>query len=215
MILPARQNVKGAVKLLFKHGASHMVGPGHAGQAKSYIGAAFCLFAKAGRAADKETQARYACVLKRAQFLGKLFACKHLALGAGVEAAYTMDKDAVACRMAKNRVRELQAQFDKLLESAGKIGFDADYFGQKMKKIGDEMAVKQSVIADYEARQVGSRHAAEIAAATDSMAGEPLALNEYDDRAARQLIDTIRVMGGGRLLVTFKGGIELERQIDL
>ncbi len=138
-----------------------------------------------------------------------------VALKAGVEAAYTMDKDTIVYRMAKNRVGELQAQFEKLLEAAGTVGFDEEYYGQKMKKIGDEMTAKRAVIEGYEARQAENRHEAEIAAATEAMAGEPLTLTEYDDRAARQLIDTIKVMGGGKLLVTFKGGMEIGRQIEI
>jgi DNA invertase Pin-like site-specific DNA recombinase len=135
------------------------------------------------------------------------------ALLAGIGTAYAMDKDTLIYRMAKTRVDELKAQFDALLETVGAAGFDEDYYGQRFKKISDEMAVKRAVIEEYEAKQTGKGHAAEIAAASELLEGEPLTLDEYDDHIVRQLIDTIRVTPGGALQITFKGGDTAETEV--
>ena len=136
------------------------------------------------------------------------------ALRAGLEAAYTMDKETIVYRMAKTRIEELKAQFDKLLESAGTAGFDEDYYDQRIKKIGDEMAAKRAVIEGYEARQEEKSRQAEIAAASELLEDEPFTLPGYDDQAVRQLVDTIRVLAKDRILVTLKGGMEIEQRIE-
>jgi DNA invertase Pin-like site-specific DNA recombinase len=134
---------------------------------------------------------------------------------AGIEAAYTMDKDTIIYRMAKTRMDELKAQFDKLLETAGTAGFDEDYFDQRAKKISEEMAAKRAIIEKYEAQQTERSYAAEIAAASELLENEPATLTEYDDRAIRQLVDTIRVLAGGKLKITFKGGDFIEKEVEL
>jgi hypothetical protein len=48
--------------------------------------------------------------------------------------------------------------------------------------------------------------------AAELLDGQPLAPREYDDRAVRQLIDTIRVMPDGRITIIFKGGDTVETQ---
>jgi len=116
--------------------------------------------------------------------------------------------------MAKTRVEELKAQFDKLLESAGTAGFDEDYYDQRIKKIGDEMAAKRAVIEGYEARQEEKSRQSEIAAASELLEDEPFTLPEYDDQAVRQLVDTIRVVAKDRITVTLKGGMEIEQRIE-
>jgi hypothetical protein len=135
------------------------------------------------------------------------------ALQAGIQAAYAMDKDAVIYRLAKTRCEVLKAQFEALLESAGQAAFDADYFDGKIKKITDELAAKRQIVEDYEARQKERSHEEEIAAAFELLKQEPFSLTEYDDRAVRQLIDTIKVMDGGKLRITFKGGDVVEREV--
>ena len=132
---------------------------------------------------------------------------------AGIEAAYTMDSGAIIYRMTKNRVEELKTQFEKCLEAAGKADFDAEYYDAKIKKISDEMAAKRAVIEEYEAQQADKGRDAEIVAASELLAGKPLTLTEYDDRAVRQLVDTIKVLGGSRLHITFKGGDMVEMEI--
>jgi hypothetical protein len=134
-------------------------------------------------------------------------------LYAGIEAAYMMDKETIVYRIAKTRMEELTAQFDKLLETAGKSGFDEDFYAQRFKKINDEMSTKRVVIDEYEAGQIKSNQAAEIAATTEILGNEPKKLSEYDDRAIRQLVDTIKVLAGGKLKITFKGGDTIETTI--
>jgi DNA invertase Pin-like site-specific DNA recombinase len=136
------------------------------------------------------------------------------ALRAGIEAAYTMDKETISYRMTKTRVEELKAQFDKLLETAGTAGFDEDYYDRKIKKIGEEMTAKRAVIAGYEARQSEKSRDAKIAAASALLEGESFVLTEYDDQVARQLVDTIRVLAKDRMLVTLKGGMEIRQQLE-
>jgi hypothetical protein len=136
------------------------------------------------------------------------------ALLAGIGAACAMDTETIVYRRAKTRAEELKAQFDKLLESAGTAAFDEDYYGQRFKKISDEMATKRAVIEAYEAKQAGKDHEAKTAAAAELLDGQPLAPREYDDRAVRQLIDTIRVIDKDRIKITFKDGMEIEQRIE-
>jgi DNA invertase Pin-like site-specific DNA recombinase len=136
------------------------------------------------------------------------------ALRAGVEAAYTMDKDAIIYRMAKTRLGELTAQFDKLLDAAGTAGFDEDYYDRRLKKIGDEMTAKRGIIEEYEESRAENERRAEITAASELLEDEPLIPAEYDDQAVRQLVDTVKVLAKDRLTITFKGGMEIEQQVE-
>jgi hypothetical protein len=71
------------------------------------------------------------------------------------------------------------------------------------------MAAKRAVIESYEAKRTEKGREAEIAAASELLEAEPLVLAEYDDRAVRQLLDTIRAPAKNRLLITLKGGVEM------
>jgi DNA invertase Pin-like site-specific DNA recombinase len=137
------------------------------------------------------------------------------ALRAGVEAAYTMDNETIIYRMAKTRSEELKVQFEKLLDATGTAGFDAEYYDQRLKKISDEMAVKRAVIENYKARQAERNHQVEIDAATDLLDDKPFTLPGYDDQAVRQLVDTIRVLEKDRIVITFKGGMDIEQLINM
>jgi DNA invertase Pin-like site-specific DNA recombinase len=137
------------------------------------------------------------------------------ALRAGTDAAYRVDKDSLIYRAAKSRLESLDAQFEKLLAYAGTAGPNAAHYDKKFKEIGEERAVKLEIVAEYEAHQSEHSHEAEIDAACEMLETESFTLDEYDDYLVRQIVDTIRVMEGGKLHITFKGGEVTEREVGL
>ncbi|MEW6274440.1 MAG: hypothetical protein AB1556_04925 [Bacillota bacterium] len=39
-------------------------------------------------------------------------------------------------------------------------------------------------------------------------------LAEYDDALVRQLVDTVKVLSDSKILITFKGGLEMEQALQ-
>jgi DNA invertase Pin-like site-specific DNA recombinase len=137
------------------------------------------------------------------------------ALKSGVVAAACADSAAMTYLAAKRRAGELDILWSKTLEQSVRAGSDEDYYGRKLKAISDELAEVRQTIGAYEAAHTDGGDSEQLAAAAEILDAEPLLLTEYDDRAVRQLVDTIRVMGGGRLRVTLKGGDTTEIEMEL
>jgi hypothetical protein len=56
--------------------------------------------------------------------------------------------------------------------------------------------------------------AAEVNRITELLDSEELCFSEYDDLTGRRLVDTIRVMHDGTLIIVLKGGITITEKID-
>ena len=81
--------------------------------------------------------------------------------------------------------------------------------GEDFIALSKEFAEVEKVIAEKKKRQVGAgtdqSRMSEVLGALNVLKNHPI---DFDDTAARQLIDCIKVVSKNKLLVIFKGGIE-------
>ena len=110
----------------------------------------------------------------------------------------------------RNRIQLLENSMAELLPIIGRSD-EPEAFDEQMKAISDEIAALQ-VSLDEQERQAGND---EFSRQLDDMRvalqNAPFEISEYSDNVVRQMIDTIRVMDDYRLLITFKGGVEIEQ----
>ena len=91
------------------------------------------------------------------------------------------------------------------MEMAGKDNI----VGEDFIALSKEFAEVEKVIAEKKKRQAGAgadqSRMSEVPGALNALKNHPI---DFDDTAARQLINCIKVVSKNELLVIFKGGIE-------
>jgi hypothetical protein len=130
------------------------------------------------------------------------------ALNSCINAAQSSDAPRLAYLAAKQKLTELDAQFNELLAVAGKADDDIDYISGKIRAISEEIEENQSIVTEYEAAHDNTREQY-----SELLSDRTFTITQYDESLARQLIDTIRVQADGVLQITLKGGEQLERQV--
>jgi len=118
----------------------------------------------------------------------------------------TIDKAAI-----ESRIRELQTVMLDLVQVSAKSNSSADFFEDKFKEISDEIKELQERLQSHEQRQTAAQNISsrigEIFALLES---EDLNLTEYDEALVRRLIEEVKVLSEGKVLVVFNGGMEVE-----
>lgn len=87
---------------------------------------------------------------------------------------------------------------------------------EKVREIIEERGKWQKLVRDFEAKDSVDRYTGrQVNEAVALLGREPLLLSRYDDQIVRQLIDAIRVAAKDRIVVTLKGGTEIEQQVEI
>jgi len=111
----------------------------------------------------------------------------------------------------ESRIRELQTVMLDLVQVSAKSNSSADFFEDKFKEISDEIKELQERLQSHEQRQTAAQNISsrigEIFALLES---EDLNLTEYDEALVRRLIEEVKVLSEGKVLVVFNGGMEVE-----
>ena len=110
------------------------------------------------------------------------------------------------------RLAELEAQFQKLLKQAAND--PAAYSGQ-FKEILDEQTFLKEKRAAILAE---SKHNAEINQrimdAAELLDRDTFNITEWDESIIRQMVDTVKVMSKNEIIVTLKGGVEINQRLE-
>lgn len=134
------------------------------------------------------------------------------ALTESVRAAAGANSAAAEYHAAKLRVAKLDEMSDEIIKQSADAGDDDDFYDNKFVEIMAERAKWQEIARKLEAQGSVDRYTEQqIAEAVALLAQEPLLLTEYSDEIVRQLVDTIRVMSKHRIIVTLKGGMEIDQ----
>ena len=110
------------------------------------------------------------------------------------------------------RLAELEVQFQKLLEKA--TNDPAAYSGQ-FKEILDE----QTYLKEKRTTMLAeSKHNAEInqriADAAEMLDRDTLNITEWDESIIRQMVETVKVVSKNEIIVTLKGGAEINQRME-
>ncbi len=128
--------------------------------------------------------------------------------------ALTAGEDVIDTIAIENRIKELNAVMLDLVQISFRSSAGADYFDDKFKEISDEIKELQDTLKNREQRQI-------IAQNTQSRMDEIIKILEnenfnlagYNDALVRQLVDTVKVLSDSKILITFKGGLEMEQTL--
>ncbi len=115
-------------------------------------------------------------------------------------------------KAAQERIMELGKNIDELIKLAA--AGDTEKSMSDIQKFSSEMTALREFIESEKAKQSASKYNSEqLKAALDRLEKENFKLTEYDDIAVRQLLEYIKVIDKNTLLIAFKGGFEIRREI--
>lgn len=110
------------------------------------------------------------------------------------------------------RLAELETQFQKLLKQAAND--PAAYSGQ-FKEILDEQTFLKEKCAAILAE---SKHNAEINQrikdAAELLDRDSFSITEWDESVIRQMVETVKVLSKNEIIVTLKGGAEINQRLE-
>ena len=116
-------------------------------------------------------------------------------------------------KAAQERLELLGRNVDELISLAVNTG-DTDSSMADIQKFSNEMTALREFIENEKAKQdISERKSAQLEAVLDRLEKEDFCLTEYDDIAARQLIDYIKVVDKNTIIICFKGGVEISVDI--
>jgi len=125
--------------------------------------------------------------------------------------ALSTGEDIIDKAAIESRIRELQTVMLDLVQVSAKSNSSADFFEDKFKEISDEIKEMQERLQSHEQQQTAAQNTSsrigEIFALLES---EDLNLTEYDEALVRRLIEEVKVLSEGKVLVVFNGGMEVE-----
>ncbi len=115
---------------------------------------------------------------------------------------------------AQRRIDELAHNIDELIklatvpESAATVMADIEKFSEEMK------ALREFIEAEKLKQAKTEQSTAELDMVLKRLENEDFAITEYDDLVVRQLIEKVTVIDKNTITVTFKGGIEIRKELD-
>ena len=125
------------------------------------------------------------------------------------------DEIGQAISKMESRIKEIEKQRDKLIELVTIGALDIEASDDKFKALKDEESYLRNQILQLQEQAKSS----DDLRYTLSIISEELKkysdnIIEYDDIAVRKVIDCIKVMSKNKICITFKGGFEMEAEIE-
>ncbi len=115
---------------------------------------------------------------------------------------------------AQQRIYELTHNINELVKLAT-VPETAPTAMADIAKFSDEMKALREFIETEKAKQMtAQKSSAELDAVIERLENEDFTMTEYDDVAVRHLIEKITVDSKDTIMVTFKGGFELRKELN-
>ncbi|MBD5112193.1 MAG: recombinase family protein [Ruminococcaceae bacterium] len=115
---------------------------------------------------------------------------------------------------AQQRIDELAHNIDELIKLATAPETAATAMAD-IEKFSEEMKTLREFIETEKAKQVtAQRGSDELNAVLERLENEDFTMTEYDDVAVRQLIEKVTVESKDTITVTFKGGLEVRKDLN-
>ena len=110
------------------------------------------------------------------------------------------------------RLAELETQFQKLLKQAT---YNPAAYSEQFKEILDEQTFlkekRTAILAE-------SKHNAEINQrimdAAELLDRDAINITEWDESVIRQMVETVKVLSKNEIIVTLKGGAEINQRLE-
>lgn len=117
-------------------------------------------------------------------------------------------------KAAQDRIGELSRNIDELIKLAA-VG-DTEQSMADIQKFSNEMIALREFIESEKAKQSAvEKDNRQLETVLDMLEKEDFHLTEYDDVAVRHLIEYIKVIDKNTLLICFKGGFEVRKELNI
>lgn len=117
-------------------------------------------------------------------------------------------------KAAQERISELSRNIDELIKLAA--GGDTEQSMVDIQKFSNEMTALREFIEFEKAKQsAAEKDNRQLETVLDMLEKENFRLTEYDDVAVRHLIEYIKVIDKNTLLICFKGGFEVRKELNI
>lgn len=116
---------------------------------------------------------------------------------------------------AQQRIDELAHNMDELIKLAT-VPETAQSAMSDIAKFSDEMKALREFIETEKAKQAAAQHGSdELNKVLERLEQEDFTLTEYNDIVTRQLIERITIESKDTITITFKGGFEIRKELDI
>ena len=114
----------------------------------------------------------------------------------------------------EKRLGEIDREVGQLIAQAVDAGNSAGYQEQLKALLDETTALKEKRAYLQEQREKDSAAARRMEAVTTAMEQLPPELTQWEESTIRQLVDTVKVLSKGRILVYLRCGVEIEQEIE-
>lgn len=124
------------------------------------------------------------------------------------------DEDGISIYTLEQRIKELNRCMMDMVVLSAKSGASEEKFDEEFKKISDEINALKELLKTNKCKQSKvENESSRLNEIFELIEKEDFSIKEYNDILTRQFIECIKVISSLKLLVIFKGGMEMEVEI--
>ena len=125
------------------------------------------------------------------------------------------DEIGQAISKMESRIKEIEKQRDNLIELVTIGAMDIEASDGKFKALKDEESyLRQQILQLKEQAKTSDDLRHTLSLISEELKRYSDSIIEYDDIAVRKVIDCIKVMSKTKIIISFKGGFEMEADIE-
>lgn len=129
--------------------------------------------------------------------------------------AVTGDDDVLYISSIENQLKDLDEEMDRAVRLSQNSEGDPERFRQMISELCRQMtALRQELELTKAKLATNEKVSAEIERIKETLSDEAVKFNEYDEVTVRRLVEYIRVMADGKIIVVLKGGMSIEEPIE-
>ena len=132
----------------------------------------------------------------------------------GLSYAVTGDDNILDAYVIEQKIKELKQDMEDMITMSMRTEGDTEKFEVEIRKISDQLCAMRSQLEVARSQtQASEKVNQEIESIKAFLADTEINFSEYNEIVVRKLIECIRVMPDGKLVIVLKGGITIEEQI--
>ncbi len=132
----------------------------------------------------------------------------------GLSYAVTGDDNILDAYVIEQKIKDLKQDMEDMITMSMRTEGDTEKFEVEIRKISDQLCAMRSQLEVARSQtQASEKVNQEIESIKAFLADTEINFSEYNEIVVRKLIECIRVMPDGKLVIVLKGGITIEEQI--
>ena len=132
----------------------------------------------------------------------------------GLSYAVTGDDNILDAYVIEQKIKDLKQDMEDMITMSMRTEGDTEKFEVEIRKISDQLCAMRSQLEVARTQtQASEKVNQEIESIKMFLADAEINFSEYNEIVVRKLIECIRVMPDGNLVIVLKGGMTIEEQI--